>query len=98
MSWRERAELMKQIRDEGPALILSDSGKTDNLFNMTGTYPAYKPSGVPMAFLAHEDYDLIWRLTQSGPVTSEGEPAKHFQRQTGAGLDHRGGDQGLGTA
>ena len=69
MSWRERAELMKQIRDEDPALILSDSGKTDNLFNMTGSYPSYQPSNVPMAFIAHEDYDLIWRLTQSGPVT-----------------------------
>ena len=69
MSWRERAELMSQIRDEGPLLILSDSGKTDSLFNMTGNHPSYQPSSVPMAFLTHEDYDLIWRLTQSGPVT-----------------------------
>jgi carboxypeptidase Q len=68
MSWRERAELMKQIRDEAPALILSDSVKTDSLFNMTGTYPSYKPSNVPMAFITHEDYALIWRLAQSGPV------------------------------
>ncbi len=69
LSWRERTQLMKQMSEENPALILSDSGKTDNLFNMTGTHPAYKPSSVPMAFLAHEDYDLIWRLTQAGPVT-----------------------------
>ena len=69
MSWRERVQLMTQIQDEGPALVLSDSGKTDSLFNMTGTYPSYKPSSVPMAFITHEDYDLIWRLTQSGPVT-----------------------------
>jgi carboxypeptidase Q len=69
MNWRERAELMRQIRDEQPKLILSDSGKPDSLFSMTGTYPSYNPSGVPMAFLTHEDYDLIWRLSQSGPVT-----------------------------
>jgi carboxypeptidase Q len=69
MSWRERASLMSQIRDEGPLLILIDSGKTDSLFNMTGAYPSYQPSSVPMAFITHEDYDLIWRLAQSGPVT-----------------------------
>ena len=46
-----------------------DSGKTDNLFNMTGTHPAYNPSSTPTAFVAHEDYDLIWRLIQTGPVT-----------------------------
>src|SRR5271165_2246408 len=69
MSWRERAQLMRQIQDEQPALILVDSGKTDNLFKMTATHPAYNASSVPTAFLAHEDYDLIWRLLQSGPVT-----------------------------
>jgi Zn-dependent M28 family amino/carboxypeptidase len=69
MSWRERAQLMRQIEDEQPALILVDSGKIDNLFNMTGTHPAYNPSAVPTAFLAHEDYDLIWRLQQAGPVS-----------------------------
>ncbi len=69
MTYMERARLMQQISNEGPALILSDSGKTDNLFNMTGTHPAYNPSAVPMGFLAHEDYDLIWRLQQTGPVT-----------------------------
>jgi len=69
MSWRERAQLMRQIGEEQPALILLDSGKTDNLFNMTGSHPAYQPSLVPTAFIAHEDYGLIWRLLASGPVT-----------------------------
>jgi hypothetical protein len=69
MSWRERAQLMRRLSEEQPALILVDSAKTDNLFNMTGSYPSYKPSLVPTAFLAHEDYDLIWRLQQAGPVT-----------------------------
>ena len=69
MSWRERGQLMRQIADEQPALIVVDSGKTDNLFNMTGAHPAYNPSRVPQAFVTHEDYDLIWRLLASGPVT-----------------------------
>ena len=60
---------MRQIASEEPALILVDSGKPDSLFNMTGGFPAYKPSAAPMAFLTHEDYDLIWRLLATGPVT-----------------------------
>ena len=68
MSWRERAQLMRQISEEQPALVLLDSGKTDNLFNMTGSHPAYQPSLAPIAFVPHEDYDLIWRLLQAGPV------------------------------
>ena len=68
MSWRQRAELMRQIASEEPALILVDSGKPDSLFNMTSGFPSYKPSAAPMAFVTHEDYDLIWRLLQTGPV------------------------------
>ncbi len=68
MSWRERAQLMRQIADEQPALILVDSGKPDSLYNMTGGHPAYNPSPAPQAFVTHEDYDLLWRLLQSGPV------------------------------
>lgn len=69
MSWRERAQLMREISEEQPALVLLDSGKADNLFNMTGSHPAYEPSVAPIAFVPHEDYDLIWRLLQTGPVT-----------------------------
>jgi Zn-dependent M28 family amino/carboxypeptidase len=60
---------MRQIAEEHPALILIDSGKPDSLFNMTGGHPAFKPSAAPIAFLTHEDYDLVWRLLEAGPVT-----------------------------
>ena len=50
-------------------MILLDSGKPDSLFNMSGGFTGYSASDVPMAFLTHEDYDLIWRLLQAGPVT-----------------------------
>jgi carboxypeptidase Q len=69
MTWRQRADLMREIASEEPALILMDSGKPDSLFNMTGGHPAFRPSAAPMAFVTHEDYDLIWRLLQTGPVT-----------------------------
>lgn len=57
------------IAQAGPAVLLRDSGKPDNLFNMGGGGQNYSPSAVPMAFLTHEDYSLIYRLAQSGPVT-----------------------------
>lgn len=67
--WVERGKIMRQVADEEPALVLVDSGKPDSLFSMGGSYPSYHPSKVPQAFLTHEDYDLIWRLQQAGPVT-----------------------------
>ena len=69
MSWRERFQVVEQIAQEQPALMLMDSGKTDNLYNMGGGFGGFKPTEVPMAFIAHENYDLIWRLLQAGPVT-----------------------------
>ncbi len=67
--FRTRAALMREVAAEAPALILSDSGKPDSLFNMGGSFPRYLPSAVPMAFLTHENYDLLYRLAQAGPVT-----------------------------
>ncbi len=61
--------LTRQIAEEKPALMLMDSGKTDSLYTMTGGYPRYAPTEVPMAFLTHEDYDLLYRLLQVGPAT-----------------------------
>lgn len=68
MSFRERLQLFKMIAAEQPAVVLLDSDKWDNLFNMGGGYNKYQPSEAPMAFISHEDYDLIYRLQQNGPV------------------------------
>jgi len=67
--FRQRQQLMKMAADEGAAVMLLDSGKTDSLFNMTGGFGGYQPSQLPSAFLTHENYSLIYRLLQSGPVT-----------------------------
>ncbi len=82
MSWRERAQLMHEIGEQEPALVLLDSGKTDNLFNMTGSNPPYEPSVAPIAFIPHEDYDLIWRLLQSGPVTLKADLQDTFSKKS----------------
>jgi carboxypeptidase Q len=66
--FRERQQLMKTVADEGAAVLLMDSGKTDSLFNM-GSFSRYQPSQLPIAFLTHEDYSLVYRLVQAGPVS-----------------------------
>jgi len=66
--FRGRQQMMRQIAAEQPAVVLFDSGKTDSLFNM-GSFSRYVESDFPMAFITHEDYDLIYRLAQSGAVT-----------------------------
>lgn len=67
MGFAERARMMATIAQEQPAAVLLDSGKTDNLFNM-GSFSRYQPSDVPLAFIAHEDYSLIYGLAEAGPV------------------------------
>ncbi|HEY9142085.1 MAG TPA: M20/M25/M40 family metallo-hydrolase [Bryobacteraceae bacterium] len=69
MGWRDRLQLMKRVAAGQPALVLLDSGKPDSLFTMTGGFTRYSASDVPMAFLTHEDYDLLYRLLQAGAVT-----------------------------
>jgi carboxypeptidase Q len=68
-SRRDSLKIFKQIAEEQPALAVVDSGKTDSLFSMSGFPPSYQPTQMPMAFLTHEDYDLLYRLTQAGPVS-----------------------------
>ena len=76
--WRGRLQLMKQVAAEQPALMLMDSEKPDSLFNMTGGFPRYSATDAPIAFLTHEDYDLIYRLLQAGPVTMKASLQEAF--------------------
>ena len=66
---RARLKLILAIAAEEPALVLLDSGKTDSLYTMAGTWTHLLPDGMRMAFLTHENYDLLYRLLPSGPVT-----------------------------
>lgn len=69
-SFEQYRKLMASLNNSGALVILRDSGKPWDLFNMGGaSFPAYEPSAVPTAFLTHEDYSLLYRLSQSGPVT-----------------------------
>ena len=66
---RSRLRVVRQVAAEQPALVLLDSGKPDSLYTMGGGFGGYRPSDAPMAFLTHENYDLLYRLLQAGPVT-----------------------------
>jgi len=70
VSGRARLAVLRQLADEQPALVLLDSGKPDSLYTMGGSWTSrFLPSNLHMAFLTHENYDLLYRLTQAGPVT-----------------------------
>src|SRR5208337_604947 len=79
--FRGRMRIISQISAEQPALILMDSGKTDSLYDMTGGFRRYSASEVPMAFLTHEDYDLLYRLLQAGPVTMKANLPETFSEK-----------------
>jgi carboxypeptidase Q len=69
MNRRDTLQIIKQVAAEQAALVVVDSGKSDSLYSMSGTAPAYTATQIPIAFLTHEDYDLLYRLQQAGPVT-----------------------------
>jgi carboxypeptidase Q len=67
--FRARMRVLPQLASAGVAAVLRDSGKPDSLFNMGGAGGPYQPSALPTAFTTHEDYRLLYRLSQAGPVT-----------------------------
>ncbi|MHB8527056.1 MAG: M20/M25/M40 family metallo-hydrolase [Candidatus Acidiferrales bacterium] len=70
MNFAEYRKILAMLADSGAVAILRDSGKADDLFNMAGaSLNAYEPSAIPSAFIAHEDYSLLYRLSQTGQVT-----------------------------
>lgn len=66
----EYRKMLDSLASSGALAILRDSGKPGDLFNMGGgSSKPYESSAVPTAFLTHEDYSLLYRLSQSGAVT-----------------------------
>lgn len=64
-----RAQFLKK---EGAVAILRDSDKPHALLNMTGIGgEKFEIGALPTAFITAEDYRLIWRLLQRGPVEME---------------------------
>lgn len=73
---RARDEFLKA---EGVVAVLRDSVKEHGLVNMTGIGGRNYDTGLlPTAFVAPENYRLIWRLMQRGPVQLEIELNNSF--------------------
>jgi len=71
----ERARLQQALRkllaDEGVGAILAASEKSYGLQMMWSVGRDFEPGSIPMAILPREDYTLLWRLLDTGPVEME---------------------------
>ena len=66
-----RRATIKMLQDEKAAALLIGSDKMYGLLNMTTLSREYQAAPVPAAFLAREDYLLLWQLQAAGPVQME---------------------------
>jgi carboxypeptidase Q len=66
-----RMAITKMISDEKPLAVLIGSEKEYGLLNMTTYSRDYQPAGAPVAYVARENYRLLWRFLDEGPVQVE---------------------------
>jgi len=66
-----RRAATKMLQDEKAAALLIGSDKMYGLLNMTTLSREYQAAVLPAAFLAREDYLLLWQLQAAGPVQME---------------------------
>jgi carboxypeptidase Q len=66
-----RLALTKMISEEKPAAVLIGSEKEYGLLNMSTYSRDYQPAGAPVAYVARENYRLLWELLDQGPVQVE---------------------------
>lgn len=84
--WEKYLQAMKLqmefLRKEGVAAVLRDAGKPQALLNMAdGTLEPFQPALIPSAFLTGEDYRLIYRMVNKGPVEIELEIKNAFSKK-----------------
>jgi carboxypeptidase Q len=61
----------KFFAEEGVGVVLQASEKWYGLLNMGAAGREYLPSAIPTAFMARENYTLLWRLLDAGAVQAE---------------------------
>jgi hypothetical protein len=66
-----RVAAMKMLAEEKAAAVLIASEKHYGLLNMTSFSEEYQPTQVPIAFVARENYQLLWQLQQAGTAEAE---------------------------
>jgi Zn-dependent M28 family amino/carboxypeptidase len=70
-SMATRRAAIKMLQDEKALALLFGSEKMYGLLNMTTLSREYQAGALPAAFLAREDYLLLWQLQAAGPVQME---------------------------
>ncbi|HXM90921.1 MAG TPA: M20/M25/M40 family metallo-hydrolase [Candidatus Dormibacteraeota bacterium] len=73
-----RAAELTFFAEEKAAAVLLGSEKWFGLLNMSISGQNYQPGVIPTAFIAREDFMLLWRLLDSGPVQAEVNIAGNF--------------------
>ena len=66
-----RRAVIKMLQEEKALALLMGSEKMYGLLNMTTLSREYQAAVVPAAFLAREDYLLLWQLQAAGTVEME---------------------------
>jgi hypothetical protein len=66
-----RRAAMKMLQEEKAVALLMGSDKMYGLLNMGTLSREYQAAALPAAFLAREDYLLLWQLQAAGPVQME---------------------------
>ena len=69
--FKARRELVKFLGNEHVGAIILGSEKWYGLMNMSVTSTDYLPAVAPTAYMARENYTLLWRLLEGGPVEAE---------------------------
>jgi carboxypeptidase Q len=68
---RLRQAQTKFFAEEGVGAVLRNSDKWYGLQNMSTATREYAPSAIPTAHMTRENYALLWRLLDTGPVEAE---------------------------
>ena len=61
----------KFFEEEGVGAALISSEKSYGMLNMSTSSREYQPGKVPTAYTTRENYALLWRLLDAGPVEAE---------------------------
>src|ERR1700681_2389224 len=73
-----RAAELTFFAEEKAAAVLIGSEKWFGLLNMSVSGQNYQPGRIPTAYIAREDFTLLWRLMNSGSVQAEVNIAGNF--------------------
>jgi Zn-dependent M28 family amino/carboxypeptidase len=68
---RVRQAQTKFFEEEGVGAVLRGSEKWYGLLNMSAAGREYAPSMIPTAYIARENFTLLWRLLDAGAVEAE---------------------------